>query len=133
MFTTFLTTEEREQHDETHKNQLNNDYSQNQNNPIQLVNDVEYSESGFQEKSTNFVKPDSSNNITKCYVYCKHFNSKETKFVQLQNHLELFVSKRATGFVKAKTFGKNVLNLIIVRKSLLKIIQFYAPSTNTYS
>ena len=104
-FTTFLTIEEREEHDETHKKQCNSDYFQNQNNLIEPVDIVEYNEFGFQANNTNFVKTDHLNSITKCYVCCKQFSSIETQFVHLQTHFNLSISKCTIGYKKAINVG----------------------------
>ena len=108
-FTTFLTSEEREEHDEIHKNKSNGVCVQTKNSPNRLVKEVQFNKSSLQENNQWFLKADHSNNITLCYVCCKQFSSIETKLVHLQIHLDVNVRKCTTGYVKAQNVGKQLL------------------------
>ena len=84
-FTTFLTSEEREEHDAIHKNKSNGVCSRTQNIPKKPVKEVQYNKSSLQENNKWFLKADHSNNITKCYVCCKKFSSSEKKTCSFAN------------------------------------------------
>ena len=80
-FTTFLTIEEREEHNETHEIRSNSVHYLSPNNPDKPVNEVQREKFGFQENNKGFnVRADHSNKITKCYICCKEFSSNEKNF-----------------------------------------------------